>query len=222
MKTIESYEEELNYLSFNGGKDCLVVFLLFKLLYVIKEKYKLSDLKEEELETLFPKVKNNKVKKNWLRFIYFANLENFTEEENYVLNIVNNEEIETVYLYSDYIRGLHFVKSNFQEFNKIFMGIRVDDLPITQQSNDKYFEKSTSPYPSFDRIYPILNWTFEDVWRLIILLDYPYLSLYNKGYTSIGKMKNTQTNINLQYNESIYLPAYCLINTETERQFRNK
>lgn len=222
LKLIDSFQAGVNYLSFNGGKDCLVVFLLFKLLSLVKETGNLEVLTAENLITLLPKGKNYKIKKNSIRFIYFANSQYFSEEEEYVFSIVNTEQIQTVFLYSDYVNGLNFLKSKFPDLSNIYMGIRQSDLPKAKHINQNYFEKSTSPYPSFNRIYPILNWLYEDVWRLIIIVDYPYLSLYNKGYTSIGKIKDTTTNKTLHLSENQYLPAYCLTSTETERQFRNK
>jgi FAD synthetase len=126
-----------------------------------------------------------------------VNYQHFSEEETYVFDIIKNEEVDTIYLNSDFISGIYFLKSRFPEISNIYMGIRQIDLSENKQTSLTFVEKSTSPYPNFNRIYPIINWTYEDVWRLIILMDYPYLSLYDKGYTSIGKFTETQMNQHL-------------------------
>jgi len=219
LRIIESFHEEVNYLSFNGGKDCLAVFLLFKIFNALNQTNP-TDLTLQNITSYFKKAKESNNNRN-IKFLYFVNSLHFREEEDYIFEIINREKVETIYLNSEFIPGLYFLESRFPNINNIYMGIRLIDLPQNKR-NIGFIEKSTSPYPVFNRIYPIINWSYEDVWRLILVLDYPYLNLYDKGFTSIGKVTDTETNKTLLISENVYLPAYCLNNFDTEREYRYK
>lgn len=74
---------------------------------------------------------------------------------------------------------------------KAFMaGIRWDEH--TARSQEQYF----SPRSNHIRIHPILHFTEKDIWRYIKKYKVPYVSLYDRGYRSLGEKpftKRTQT-----------------------------
>ena len=49
-------------------------------------------------------------------------------------------------------------------------------------------------YPSFVRVNPILNWSYEMVWEFIKGFGIPYCGLYEQGYTYLGNKSNTTKN----------------------------
>ena len=49
-------------------------------------------------------------------------------------------------------------------------------------------------YPEFKRICPIIDWSYERVWKFIKDYHIPYCKLYDEGYTSVGNKKNTKKN----------------------------
>lgn len=72
------------------------------------------------------------------------------------------------------------------------------------------------------RINPMLEWNCENVWEYLLSKKVPYCSLYNKGFTSIGNMKNTRPNphLELKENPGTFLPAYMLLDDALERAGR--
>jgi 3'-phosphoadenosine 5'-phosphosulfate sulfotransferase (PAPS reductase)/FAD synthetase len=205
------------YLSFNGGKDCLAAYLILKYYYFCKENNMDYTLKSSYNN--FCKNHNEyKIDKKIL-LVYFVSEKNFSEEEDYVINFANAEDLRIVYLVSDYINGLAFLKKRFN-LNLIIMGTRKDDIKYKIENNDNLIFPSTSPYPEFLRFYPVFNWTFEDIWRIILSSKIRYLDLYNMGYSSIGRKNNSKINENLKFADGLILPAWCLEEYLTERTFR--
>lgn len=81
-------------------------------------------------------------------------------------------------------------------------------------------------WPQFMRVSPLLDWRYSEIWDYLLTFNVPYCSLYDKGYTSLGNMKNTVRNPQLQETNCengtpTYLPAYKLLNETKERSGRN-
>jgi phosphoadenosine phosphosulfate reductase len=60
-------------------------------------------------------------------------------------------------------------------------GLRKDQS-LNRQSLDMFM----IDVDGFLRVHPLLYWTWSDVWKYIKKYKLPYLSLYDKGYTSVG------------------------------------
>lgn len=68
----------------------------------------------------------------------------------------------------------------------LLAGIRWEEH--VARSKEKYF----SPRPSHMRIHPILHFTEKDIWEYTKKFNVPYLSLYDKGYRSLGEKPFTK------------------------------
>lgn len=87
-----------------------------------------------------------------------------------------------------------------------------------------YFEKTTKGYPDMTRVNPILEWNYREIWAFLLAFQIPYCSLYDLGYTSLGRVDNTQKNPELKNDDTTiatpYLPAYLLKDGTKERESR--
>jgi FAD synthetase len=72
----------------------------------------------------------------------------------------------------------------------VFSGVRRDD----PDGRVAVFEKTGPNWPPAMRIFPLLDWTYHDIWEYADAMNLPMCELYAKGYTSLGSRKNTKPN----------------------------
>ena len=72
-------------------------------------------------------------------------------------------------------------------------------------------------WPQILRVFPILDWTYSQVWTGILNLKLSYCILYDQGYTSLGNPSKTFKNSSLKMENGKYFPAYLLTDFKTER-----
>lgn len=100
----------------------------------------------------------------------------------------------------------------------IFMGQRRDDPGSTPAE----IAKSDPGWPEFNRLNPILDWTYAQVWEFLRMYHLPYCTLYDQGYTSLGSTSTTCRNPLLRRSDGTYAPAYELTDGSKERIGRYK
>ncbi|CAD7961547.1 unnamed protein product [Amoebophrya sp. A120] len=100
------------------------------------------------------------------------------------------------------------------------------------------FEPSSTWLKGLDffRCNPILDWEYQDVWTFLRDFQLPYCELYDRGYTSIGTVKDSEPNPHLKIDNGdaagagvvvegqseYYLPAWELKDPSLERLGRTK
>lgn len=163
-------------LSFNGGKDCTVVFHLLRA--VLQHQHKtLSDVKIIYFEE---KDENDEI-------VAFEEIGQFMEELKLKYNC------HYTYLSGKFCPALHkFVNDNPITITHILMGQRSSDPSATTnkiQQCDVH-----RGWPDVYRVNVLLDWSYDDVWKFLLDFKLPYCSLYDQGYSSLGSKKNTKPN----------------------------
>jgi FAD synthetase len=182
-------------IAFNGGKDCTV------LLHLVQYVVSLHPLTHGSLRLLY---------------IREPAEETFREEEGFVRKISEKYGLELIEIEgsSGMRDALSRLVTLFPEVRAIFMGTRSTDPNAGWMTSICH----TSPgWPQVDLISPLLPMTYSDIWLTIQSLGLSYCSLYDQGYTSIGKRSTTVPNPLLRKSTNEYAPAYELTDESAER-----
>jgi FAD synthetase len=83
-----------------------------------------------------------------------------------------------------YRAALGALKAQHPRVEALFVGTRRTDPHGAQFAGP--FEPTSSGWPAFMRVCPLLDWTTEDVWRAVRDHDLPLCSLYDEGHSSLG------------------------------------
>ncbi|KAG6380196.1 hypothetical protein JVT61DRAFT_8287 [Boletus reticuloceps] len=90
-------------------------------------------------------------------------------------------------------RALYLYKEKYPQIEAILVGTRRSD---PHGATLTYRNKTDVGWPSFERINPIINWSYSDVWTFLRRLNVPYSSILrgDNRYTSLGSIYNTFPN----------------------------
>ncbi|KAL0579918.1 3'-phosphoadenosine 5'-phosphosulfate sulfotransferase [Marasmius crinis-equi] len=208
-RSIDDLGQDRVSISFNGGKDCTVLLHLFA---GALEKRRSTSEPITPIPAIYIAVPSS-----------FPVLEEFIEkaakEYNLDLFTVRPPEKDTVESVvtpdvqangRDYVnhlpapkavgkskggegmrQALAMYQKRFPHIRGILIGTRRTDPHGSQVSH----RCMTDPdWPQFERINPIINWSYSAVWAFLRQLEVPYCSLYDDGYTSLGSTYNTFPN----------------------------
>ncbi|KAJ7151397.1 hypothetical protein C8R43DRAFT_1005013 [Mycena crocata] len=204
-QVLDTHGQEHVSISFNGGKDCTVLLHL----YAGSLARRLSSSEPvKPIPALYIAVPSP-----------FPTLETFIEDsaKRYNLDLFHcrppSEPVESVLTPapntgSDYMvlapkavgkakgsegmkQALEIYKNKFPEIDAILIGTRRSDPHGATLSHRNMTDAG---WPRFERINPIINWDYSDVWDFLRKLKVPYCDLYDYGYTSLGSTYNTFPN----------------------------
>ncbi|KAH0030692.1 sulfite reductase hemo protein, partial [Aureobasidium melanogenum] len=197
-EALERYSLAELSLSYNGGKDCLVLLILY-----------LAALHAHSVKTSTPLPDR-------LDSVYIVSPHPFPEVEDFVQLSIDTYRLNLAryaksmrQAFEDYLHDNSHVKA-------IFVGTRRTD---PHGATLKYFDPTDRGWPAFMRIHPVIDWHYAEVWTFIRHLNIPYCSLYDKGYTSLGGTTDTHPNpvLKAKNENDSYRPAYELVQDEEER-----
>ncbi|KFA76860.1 hypothetical protein S40288_10758 [Stachybotrys chartarum IBT 40288] len=208
QESFKRYRPEEIAISWNGGKDCLVmlVVILASLARSFKPTDSTSTPGMPDSPPGFPER---------LRSVYIVSAHPFPEVDDFVVSSSAEYYLDTTKITLSMKEGLGvFLKDNSQ-VKAIFVGTRRTD-PFSE--NLKEFDPTDSGWPPVMRLHSVLDWRLAEIWAFIRHLEIPYCSLYDQGYTSLGGKLNTVPNPRLKTEDGeSFLPAYELLEDDAER-----
>jgi 3'-phosphoadenosine 5'-phosphosulfate sulfotransferase (PAPS reductase)/FAD synthetase len=181
-----SNEKVYNKVAFalNGGKDSLVAFHLVKRAQVPVSTW------------------------------FFWDKDEFVEVKRTIDELCKENSIDLIVLSSETFKDMKSVLSHLKvnfHIDACIEGHRATDASQFKSHETPENEIDLKPiptdegWPSVDRILPILNWSYKDVWQYIADQQVPFVPpLYKKcGYTSLGSKQSTYPNYLLWDNKAL-------------------
>lgn len=191
------------FTSFNGGKDAVVIMHLSR---AVLAKHCVDQ--QHICRT---------------RTIFFQSDGEFEEVEQFVDESEVAWDLELLRLDVGFVEGLKQCIAEEGGMPLGFvLGTRRGDPNCGVQAA---FEPSSDWMPPFMRVNPIVEWTYGHVWHFLRLFHLPYCSLYNNGYTSLGRQADSSPNPALRKttpedSPPSFWPAYMLSDWTLERAGR--
>lgn len=181
LKTLKRFDKNKTAVAWTGGKDSTV------LLHIIRECFDgkipfpvMFNDSTMEFEEVYAFI--DELKKKWqLNLIKVLHLENELREFHATPEHERKRELSRTMKISVIKKALK--KYGFEAF---VVGIRWDEHK--SRAKETYFSKRTS----HTRVHPILHFTESDIWDYIKKFKVPYVSLYDKGYRSLGEKPFTK------------------------------
>lgn len=220
-RTLALYKFDEVAFSFNGGKDSTV------LLHLLRAGYAAVEAKQGFNNGAH----NETLKQHPIRAIYFDSPDAFPEIDSFTLETAALYKLEMEIIRLDFKSGIEALL-RAKPIKAIFLGTRIGDPNAVGQEQ---FSPSSTGWPPFMRVNPILDWSYRDVWAFLLACQAPYCKLYDEGYTSIGSVHDTIPNGALyiescqnsgneqcQLGSNKYRPAYMLRDGRLERAGRLK
>ncbi|KAL9613895.1 MAG: hypothetical protein Q9167_001573 [Letrouitia subvulpina] len=215
QRALDRYDFPALSLSYNGGKDCLVLLILYLSLLSTRSHLP-SRLPAIYIPPTHP----------------FASVTAFTlaSADHYHLDLSIHSDDKA----GGGMRGA-FEKylGEHKEVKAIFVGTRRTDPHGGKLSADG-FDETDRGWPRFMRVNPVIEWHYAEVWaqggwlkdgQFLRHLKIPYCELYDRGFTSLGGMNDTHPNPALKIEAEgggvSYKPAYELEEDREERLGRD-
>ncbi|KAF2103295.1 adenine nucleotide alpha hydrolases-like protein [Rhizodiscina lignyota] len=222
-EALDRYSLSQLSLSYNGGKDCLVLLVLY-----LSALYS-HHLRSSASESSSSEVNSSSCSESSLHFypiqsVYIKSAHAFPEVEAFVSL---SESLYSLSLsrytapmkaaFASYLADRPTVKA-------IFVGTRRTD---PHGSALTHFDQTDHGWPTFMRVHPVIDWHYVDIWTFIRYLNIPYCKLYDLGYTSLGGTKDTMPNPALRLPgctpiDPQFKPAYELVEDTEERLGRER
>lgn len=194
-QVVESYKLDQICIAFNGGKDCTVVLHLW---VAFLRKY-------------FPD------RRDTIGAFYLQASDPFPEALNFIEFCKSSYNLDLIVIPGSVKQGLAQLKKSHPHIRATIMGTRRLD---PYSAHLKAFSLTDPDWPEFMRVFPILDWSYTEVWKFLRFFNLPYCKLYNDGYTSLGSAANTKKNDKLKLPDGSYSPAYILEDQSEERTGR--
>jgi len=200
---LDRYSLEELSLSYNGGKDCLVLLILLLCSLTTYRK------------TPLPRA---------LQSVYIISPHPFAEVDAFVASSTLSYRLDLAHYAMPMKAAFERYLLEHEKVKAILVGTRRTD-PHGQSLT--HFDETDKGWPAFMRVHPVIDWHYAEIWAFIRYFEIPYCSLYDQGYTSLGGTTDTHPNPALkavdgtESKEQTFLPAYELVEDKAERLGRD-
>ncbi|KAF4914766.1 FAD synthase [Colletotrichum fructicola] len=204
-------------LSYNGGKDCLV--LLIMLLACLARRFPSSKTNGSNGSNGAADAKSFP---DEFQAVYIVSKHPFAEVDDFVATTSSIYHLNVKRYAMSMKQGLEAYLADRPSVKAIFVGTRRTD-PHGEKLT--HFDPTDSGWPDFMRVHPVIDWHYAEIWAFIRHLGIPYCPLYDQGYTSLGGTQDTHPNPQLKkegQNGAGFRPAYELTEDDEERLGRDK
>lgn len=196
-EALAPYSFEQVAVLYNGGKDCIVMLVLF--MAACARKGGLCDHTSPDCV-----------------YIHYEDM--FSEVDEFVERRSAADGLRLVNIHAPLRDGFEQYLQSTPAVEAVVIGTRRTD-PYARDLSA--VQTTDNHWPRFVRISPILDWLYADIWTFIRATGTPYISLYDQGYTLLGGIHTTVPNPHLACGGG-FRPAYELADEQYERAGRNR
>lgn len=190
-------------ISYNGGKDCLVMLIL--ILALIHKRI----IREDSSKNVIPLDYK-------LDSIYINSEDPFPELSSFITKSTGYYHLNPIIIKATLREGFEKYLKHNPKIKAIVVGIRRSDPYGKRLASEQMTDHK---WPRFLRIHPILEWTYTEIWDFLIGCNLDYCSMYDLGYTSLGGVHTTIPNPCLKKPDvDEYYPAYMLEHDADEKE----
>ncbi|KAH6998995.1 hypothetical protein AUP68_13604 [Ilyonectria robusta] len=213
---LRRYGAEHLSISYNGGKDCLVLLILLLACLPAVHPSSSASSANSDSGSSQPKPEPTPIKA-----LYIVSSKPFQEVEDFVASTSKEYHLDLDRYTTKMRPALEEYLAKRPELKAIFMGTRRTD-PHAEQLT--HFDVTDKDWPQFMRVHPVIDWHYVEIWAFIRHLEIPFCELYNQGFTSLGGVTDTRPNPALAVgNDSTkFRPAYELRDDYEERLGRDR
>ncbi|KAK4119682.1 adenine nucleotide alpha hydrolases-like protein [Parathielavia appendiculata] len=218
-------------LSYNGGKDCLVLLVLILACLPAWASHSSSTLPPFDTTTGNPAVgptsesppsssTTDGAPVRPLQAIYIVSAHPFREVEDFVERTAQQYHLDLKRYALPMRPALEAYLNDRPAVRAVFLGTRRTD-PHGEFLT--HFDPTDEGWPQFMRVHPVIDWHYVEIWAFIRHLHIPFCELYNRGFTSLGGVTDTRPNpaLAVSGDASKYRPAYELRDDGEERLGRD-
>ncbi|KOS17182.1 putative FAD synthase [Escovopsis weberi] len=208
-EALDRYPLEQISLSYNGGKDCLVLLIMI-----------LAGLARHHAKHAADVDGDARPAPDSLQAVYVVSKHPFAEVDDFVASSSAEYHLDVMRYAMPMKKGLEAYLADRPGVRAIFVGTRRTDPHGEKLA---HFDATDDGWPAFMRVHPVIDWHYAEIWAFIRHVGIPYCPLYDQGYTSLGGTQDTHPNPHLKGADGRgFRPAYELIADEEERLGRDR